>query len=75
MSICHTPTSPLHINTTTTYCMNVGTPLLSPSPRDGDNESDREENEEEKDKEDNEKKGEKNEAKVRPVLERRIISL
>ena len=60
--ICHT--SPLHITTTTTYCMNVGTPLLSPSPSSGDNESDREENEKEKDKEDNENEvDEENEAK------------
>ena len=44
--------------------MNVGTPLLSPSPSSGDNQSDREENEEEKDKENNEKEeGEENEAK------------
>ena len=61
VSICHT--SPLHITTTTTYCMNVGTPLLSPSPSSRDNESDREKNEEEKDKEDNEKdEGEENES-------------
>ena len=57
--------------------MNVDTPLLSPSPSSGDNESDREEKEEEKDKKDNEKEeGEENEAKkVNVQIEGRIISL
>ena len=55
MSICHTPTSPLHINITT-YCMNVGTQLLSPSPSNEDNESDKEENKEEKEGKENETK-------------------